>query len=134
MPRDLVLWLLEQGYENEYFKLSVADQVEWYETVVPEAISIWRELLNSTTKSGIVQQIHMILDEYGLIADRTVVREQCSEYVANGDMNAAKEALINAIINDPNWEDSMDLLRNVLKIEANESHDQSLQGGDLKDH
>ena len=74
MPRDLVLWLLEQGYENEYFKLCVADQVEWYETVVPEAISIWRELLNSTTKSGIVQQIHMILDEYGLIADRTVVR------------------------------------------------------------
>ena len=30
-------------------------------------------------------------------------------------MNAAKEALINAIINDPNWEDSMDLLKDVIQ-------------------
>ena len=101
---------------------------------VPEAVSIWRELLNSKTKSGFNQQIHKMLNEYGLIAERTVVREKCSEYVANGDMNAAREIVINAIINDPDWEESMDLLKDIIKIEANENTDQFMQDRDLKDH
>ena len=101
---------------------------------VPEAVLIWRELLNPATKSGFDQQIHKMLDEYGLIADRTVVGEKCSEYVANGDINAAKEVAINAIISDPEWHESMDLLKDIIKIEANENTDQPSQNHDLKGH
>lgn len=45
---------------------------------VPEAVLIWRELLNSAENTGFKQQIQKMLDQYGLIADRTCIAEQCS--------------------------------------------------------
>mgnify|MGYP006254592851 CR=1 FL=1 len=60
-PRDLVLWLLEQGYETEHFKLSVADQAEWHETAVLEAdrlktmvdVNLYQEYLSRLDGLGV---------------------------------------------------------------------------------
>ena len=60
-PRDLVLWLLEQGYETEYFKLSMADQAEWNEAAVLEAdrlktmvdINLYQEYLSRLDSLGV---------------------------------------------------------------------------------
>ena len=100
----------------------------------PEAVAIWRELLNSNEASGFEQQIHKMLDEYGLMSDRTSIVAKCSEYAANGDTNSAKEMAINAIIDDPEWEEPMNLLKDILKIELGEVTSQSSLDRDLKDH
>ena len=60
-PRDLVLWLLEQGYETEYFKLSVADQAEWHETAVLEA-----ERLKAMVDVNLYQEYLSRLDSLGV--------------------------------------------------------------------
>ena len=101
---------------------------------IPEAVAIWRELLNSTDKSEFKQQIQKMLDEYGLISDRDCIIEKCSEYAADGDMDAAKSIAINAIIDDPDWDESMDLLLNILKIESGKVDGQSSMNSDLQDH
>ena len=60
-PRDLVLWLLEQGYETKYFKLSLADQTEWHETAVLEA-----ERLKSMVDINLYQEYLSRLDGLGV--------------------------------------------------------------------
>ena len=101
---------------------------------VPEAVSIWRELLNSAENSGFKQQIQKMLDQYGLISDRTCIVEQCSQYLASGDISAAKNIAINAIIDDPDWEESVDLLTDILKAESVEVDGRSSPHSDLKSH
>ena len=101
---------------------------------VPEAVLIWRELLNSAENSGFKQQIQKMLDQYGLISGRTCILEKCSQYLASGNINPAKNITINAIIDDPDWEESVDLLTDILKTESVEVGDRSSPHSDLKGH
>ena len=99
---------------------------------LPEAVSIWREMLNSMETSGFDQQIHRMLDEYGLLADRICIAERCSEYAVNGDIDAAKNIAINAFLEDPEWDQSINLLKDILKIELGEAKSPSLLDRELE--
>ena len=101
---------------------------------VPEAVLIWRELLNTEQNSEFQQQIQKMLDKYGVLSDRLCIIEKCSELAANGDNDTAKIIAVNAIIDDPDWDEPRNLLVDILKIEARDVVGRPSLNSDLENH
>ena len=106
---------------------------------IPEAVSIWRELVkNLDAKDNLRIEIIRKLDKYAVEADRIEIKEKCTELAQSKLFSEAKSLALNTMISHPDWEDSPSLLKDILKIESDHTHqgelsllDQELQDDKL---
>ena len=93
---------------------------------LPEAVGLWRELEAISDNDALVAMARERLQSYATKADRIVETHKVQTLVDEGQIEQAKILLLQAMLEDPNWDDCTRMLIHILKIDRDENGDSDM--------